>query len=186
MQALTAVGMPHLRDRPPYRLSGGEKRAVAIATVLSMAPDILVMDEPTTDLDPLGPAAAHRAAQDFPHTKIIATHDLDLVLDLCERTIVLHEGRSWPTAPRQRSSRRRAAGGLPPGEAAVHAGLPGLRTEVKSSRERPVTNRSWDFSCWPAMSNEHRVCSADQVTDDHPGRKSIVRLIQAWWTAGKW
>lgn len=92
-QSLEAVGCLHLRERPPYRLSGGEKRAATIAGVLAMSPDILVMDEPTSGLDP---RARHRLIGllgGFKHTKIIATHDLDMIMDLCARTIVLHEGR---------------------------------------------------------------------------------------------
>jgi len=89
----------HLRERPPYKLSGGEKRAVAIATVLAMAPDILVMDEPSANLDPRARRTLIALLAGFHHTKIIATHDLDLVLDLCERTIVIHEGRMMADGP---------------------------------------------------------------------------------------
>lgn len=89
---LERVGALCLKERPPYRLSGGEKRAVAIATVLAMAPDILVMDEPSAGLDPKGRRQLIELLKSFSHTKIVATHDLDMVLDLCERTIVLHEG----------------------------------------------------------------------------------------------
>jgi len=99
MAALAQVEAEHLRDRPPYKLSGGEKRAVAIASVLSMSPDILVMDEPTTGLDPRARRRLIELLRGFHHTKIIATHDLDLVLDLCERTIVLHEGRVAADGP---------------------------------------------------------------------------------------
>jgi cobalt/nickel transport system ATP-binding protein len=99
MAALAQVEAEHLRDRPPYKLSGGEKRAVAIASVLSMSPDILVMDEPTTGLDPRARRRLIELLRGFHHTKIIATHDLDLVLDLCERTIVLHEGRVVADGP---------------------------------------------------------------------------------------
>ncbi|WP_378955908.1 energy-coupling factor ABC transporter ATP-binding protein [Pelosinus sp. sgz500959] len=90
--ALETVGASHLKDRPPYKLSGGQKRSVAIASVLSMLPDILVMDEPTSGLDPKARRQLIHLLQSFTHTKIIATHDLDLVLDLCERTIVLCDG----------------------------------------------------------------------------------------------
>lgn len=90
--ALETVGASHLRDRPPYRLSGGEKRAAAIATVLSMSPDILVMDEPTSELDPRARRRLIELLKSFTHTKIIATHDLDMALDLCERTLVLQRG----------------------------------------------------------------------------------------------
>ncbi len=91
-KSLETVGMLHLRDRPPYRLSSGEKRAVAIAAVLSMSPDILVMDEPSSHLDPKSRRRLIELLNTFDHTKIIATHDLDFALDLCERTIVIHEG----------------------------------------------------------------------------------------------
>lgn len=97
--ALEEVGTLHLKDRPPHRLSGGEKRSVAIATVLAMSPDILVMDEPTTGLDPKARRCLIELLQSFHHTKIIATHDLDLVLDLCERTIVMHDGRVTADGP---------------------------------------------------------------------------------------
>jgi len=91
--ALETVGAWHLHDRPPYRLSGGEKRAVAIATVLSMSPDILVMDEPSSNLDPKSRRGLIDLLRGFKHTKIIATHDLDMVMDLCHRTLVIREGR---------------------------------------------------------------------------------------------
>jgi cobalt/nickel transport system ATP-binding protein len=90
--ALARVGSEHLRDRPPYRLSGGEKRAVAVATVLAMCPNVLVLDEPSSSLDPCARRGLIRLLGGFEHTKIIATHDLDLALDLCERTIVLRGG----------------------------------------------------------------------------------------------
>jgi cobalt/nickel transport system ATP-binding protein len=90
--ALTQVGHLDLADRPPYRLSGGEKRAVAIATVLAMYPSILVMDEPSSSLDPRARRRVIELLRSFSHTKIIATHDLDLALDVCERTIVLSAG----------------------------------------------------------------------------------------------
>jgi cobalt/nickel transport system ATP-binding protein len=98
-EALARVEALHLQDRPPYRLSGGEKRSVAIASVLSMKPDILVMDEPTTGLDPRARRRLIELLRGFHHTKIIATHDLDMVLDLCERTIVLHNGRVTADGP---------------------------------------------------------------------------------------
>jgi cobalt/nickel transport system ATP-binding protein len=99
MDALSRVGIEHLKDKPPYRLSAGEKRRATIATVLSMTPDILVMDEPTTGLDPLGRRQIIAILKEFTHTKIIATHDLDLVMDLCDRTIVLHNGRVRADGP---------------------------------------------------------------------------------------
>ena len=91
-EALATVGAAHLADRPPYRLSGGEKRAVAIATVLAMQPDILVMDEPTASLDPRSRRRVIELLRSFRHTKIIATHDLDMALDVCPRALVMHRG----------------------------------------------------------------------------------------------
>jgi cobalt/nickel transport system ATP-binding protein len=92
MQALATVGSSHLANRPPYRLSGGEKRAVAIAGVLAMSPSILVMDEPSDGLDPAARRRLINLLKGFSHTKIIATHDLDLVLDLCSRVLVMSQG----------------------------------------------------------------------------------------------
>ena len=98
-QALETVGAAHLSKRPPYRLSQGEKRSVAIATVLAMSPDILAMDEPTASLDPTSRKRLIELLKTFRHTKIIATHDLDMAMDLCERTIVLHKGRITADGP---------------------------------------------------------------------------------------
>ena len=85
--------LAHLADRPPYKLSGGQKRAVAIATVLAMAPDILVMDEPSAGLDPRARRQLIALLLSFTHTKIVATHDLDLALEVCTRTIILIKGK---------------------------------------------------------------------------------------------
>jgi len=90
--ALEAVGAAHLASRAPYRLSGGEKRAVAIAGVLAMSPSILVLDEPTSGLDPAARRRLIALLRTFTHTKVIATHDLDLVLDVCTRVLVMREG----------------------------------------------------------------------------------------------
>jgi cobalt/nickel transport system ATP-binding protein len=97
--ALATVGALHLQDRPPYRLSGGEKRAVAIASVLSMSPNILVMDEPSSYLDPQTRRHLIELLKTFKHTLIIATHDLDLVLELCSRAIILKDGRVAADGP---------------------------------------------------------------------------------------
>lgn len=91
--ALARVDAGHLRDKPPYHLSGGEKKRVAIATVLSMEPDILVMDEPTTGLDPHARRQLMGLMKEFHHTKIFTSHDLDMVMELCDRVIVLGHGR---------------------------------------------------------------------------------------------
>jgi cobalt/nickel transport system ATP-binding protein len=100
-EALSRVRAEHLKERPPYRLSGGEKRAVAIATVLAMEPGILVMDEPSSGLDPRARRRLIGLLGSFAHTRIIATHDLDLAADLCERTIVMSAGRIRADGPTQ-------------------------------------------------------------------------------------
>lgn len=99
--ALETVGVPHLIHRQPYKLSGGEKRAVAIATILACSPDILVLDEPTSNLDPVSRRRLIELLKTFEHTKIIATHDLDMALDVCERTIVMHQGEITADRPTQ-------------------------------------------------------------------------------------
>lgn len=92
MQALEEVGIAHLTERPPYKLSGGEKRLAAIAAVTSMRPDILIMDEPTASLDPKARRKVMNILKGFHHTKIITSHDLDMIMDMCSRTIVLKKG----------------------------------------------------------------------------------------------
>ncbi len=106
--ALEAVGALHLRDASPFRLSGGEKKRVAIATVLAMEPSVLVMDEPTAGLDPRARRQVVDLLRRFGHTTLVATHDMELVADLCPRTIVLHEGRVVADAPTGRIFRDRA------------------------------------------------------------------------------
>jgi len=80
-------------------LSGGEKRAVAIATVLAMCPSLLIMDEPSSNLDPKARRRLIQLLATFEHTKIIATHDLDLAMDLCDRTIVMSGGTITADGP---------------------------------------------------------------------------------------
>ncbi|MDD2320158.1 MAG: ATP-binding cassette domain-containing protein [Geobacteraceae bacterium] len=98
-EALEQVGAAMVMNKAPYHLSGGEKKRVAIATVLSMSPDILVMDEPTSGLDPCARRQLMQLLRNFNHTKIFTSHDLDMVLDICERTIVLHEGEVKADGP---------------------------------------------------------------------------------------
>lgn len=98
-EALARVDAAHLKDRPPYKLSLGEKRRAAIAAVLAMNPDILVMDEPSSSLDPRSRRELIGLLKTFEHTKIIATHDLDMALELCPRTIVLGRGKVLADGP---------------------------------------------------------------------------------------
>ncbi|MEO5358589.1 MAG: energy-coupling factor ABC transporter ATP-binding protein [Nitrospirae bacterium YQR-1] len=92
-EALSKVGCLDLKDRAPHHLSNGQKCRVAIATVLAMSPDILVMDEPSSNLDPKSRRFLINLLRNFYHTRIIASHDLDLILDVCERCIVIKEGK---------------------------------------------------------------------------------------------
>jgi cobalt/nickel transport system ATP-binding protein len=99
LAALGRVGAEHLAGKAPYHLSAGEKRRCALAAVLSMGPDILVLDEPSTGLDPRGRRLLIELLKEFSHTKLIATHDLDLVRQLCPRTLVLHRGQLRADGP---------------------------------------------------------------------------------------
>lgn len=91
-EALNIVGCYNLKDKPPHHLSLGQKRAVTIASVIAMQPDILVMDEPTANLDPKSRRQLIKLLNGFEHTKIIASHDLNLILDVCKRCIVVSNG----------------------------------------------------------------------------------------------
>jgi cobalt/nickel transport system ATP-binding protein len=90
--ALELLGIPHLRDRSPLRLSGGEKRLAAIATVLTMRPEVMLFDEPTAFLDPRARRSLVGALKPLPHTKIIATHDLPFAEQVCARALLLKDG----------------------------------------------------------------------------------------------
>jgi len=92
-KALAWVGMTGYEQRSPHHLSVGEKKRIAIATVLSMAPEMLVIDEPTSNLDPGSKWSLISLLKGLPMTKIIASHDLELVKALCQRTIVLDHGQ---------------------------------------------------------------------------------------------
>lgn len=92
-EALAAVGMADYQDRSSYHLSGGEKKRIAIATVLSMRPGILVFDEPTAGLDPRARRELITLLEQLPQTMLIATHDLAMVRQLCSRMIILRKGQ---------------------------------------------------------------------------------------------
>lgn len=91
--ALESVGMAGSAARVPHHLSGGEKKRIAIATVLAMDPEILVLDEPTAGLDPRGRRGLIRLLQSLPQTMLVSTHDLGLVAEALPRTVVLDGGR---------------------------------------------------------------------------------------------
>jgi cobalt/nickel transport system ATP-binding protein len=94
--ALELMGITHLRDRPPYRLSGGEKKRVALASVLVLDPDVLLLDEPTATLDPRSQSQVVDLIQEWKgssKTVIAATHQLEIVEDIADRIFVLEEGK---------------------------------------------------------------------------------------------
>ena len=100
-EVLARLNLSHLKNRYNHKLSGGEKRMAAIATILVMEPSIIVMDEPTTALDPVNRRAVIHAINDLPQTKLIASHDLDMILDTCTRVIVLSHGEIAADGPAQ-------------------------------------------------------------------------------------
>jgi cobalt/nickel transport system ATP-binding protein len=93
IMSLESVGMAGFEKRSPHHLSVGEKKRIAMATVLSMSPDILVIDEPTSNLDPRGKWDIIEVLKRLSITKIIVTHDLEMVEALCYRTVIIDRGR---------------------------------------------------------------------------------------------
>lgn len=98
-KCLKLVSLPGFGRRLPDRLSHGEKRRVCLAGVLACEPSILVLDEPTSDLDPRGRREFKSLLKSLPGAKIIATHDLELVVDLCSRVLVLDGGKLVAEGP---------------------------------------------------------------------------------------
>jgi len=92
-ESLAAVGMEGAAKKSPFRLSFGEKKKVAIATVLALRPSVLVIDEPTANLDPRGRRGTMALLRGLHDTQIIATHDLAFAGDLCGRTVLLDKGQ---------------------------------------------------------------------------------------------
>lgn len=100
-QALEAVGMSHYAERVSHHLSLGEKKRVAIACVLSMRPEVLILDEPTAGLDPRTRRTLIRLLHDLDMTMLISTHDLPMARELLPRTLVMDEGRIVADGPTQ-------------------------------------------------------------------------------------
>lgn len=91
-QALSMVGMLEYKDRPPHHLSFGQRRRVAVATVLAMKPEILVLDEPSSNLDPASRRELAEILRSLDITIIMVTHDLPYAYELCERSLILSGG----------------------------------------------------------------------------------------------
>jgi len=91
-RALAAVGLEGYEPRVPHHLSGGEKRRVGLATIYAMAPEVMLLDEPTSHLDPRGRREVVQLLKAFPGTKLVATHDFELALEVATRVVLLHHG----------------------------------------------------------------------------------------------
>ena len=100
-EALSYVGLADAADRPPYRLSLGERRRAAVATVLAMHPEVLVLDEPTSNLDPAGRREFADLVKRLSMTTLLVTHDLPYALELCPRSVVLDHGQIVADGPTQ-------------------------------------------------------------------------------------
>ena len=92
LNMLEALGISHLAKRVPHQLSGGEKRMVSLAGVLITSPDILLLDEPTANLDPKSRRRVINFLRESDKTIMLATHDLDMALDICTRALILKHG----------------------------------------------------------------------------------------------
>ena len=97
--ALDSVGEWHLANRAPHHLSGGERRKVAIATVLASDSELLVLDEPTSNLDPAGRRELVALLSSLPTTQLIVSHDLPFVFELCPRSIIMDGGQIVADGP---------------------------------------------------------------------------------------
>jgi len=98
-EALAAVDMADHRDQVPHHLSFGQRRRVAVATVLAMRPEILVLDEPSSNLDPASRRELSQILQSLPVTVLMVTHDLPYALELCPRSVILDTGRIVADGP---------------------------------------------------------------------------------------
>ncbi len=90
--ALSSIGITHLKEKQIHKMSGGEKKMASIATVLAMAPDIILLDEPTIALDPKNRRRLIQTLNRLDYVKLIASHDLDMILETCDRVILMSDG----------------------------------------------------------------------------------------------
>lgn len=89
---LSSLDILHLKNAYNHKLSGGEKKMASIATILMMEPSVLVMDEPTSMLDPYNRRKVQDAINRLPQTKLIASHDLDFIYDTCDQVLLIYDG----------------------------------------------------------------------------------------------
>ena len=98
-QVLEELNLSYLKHKYNHKISGGEKRMAAIATILTMRPKVMLMDEPSTALDPENRRRVINAINKLDITKLIASHDLDMILDTCSRVILMHDGEIIADGP---------------------------------------------------------------------------------------
>ena len=98
-EVLGRLGLEYLKNRYNHKISGGEKRMAAIATILAMEPEAILMDEPTSALDPYNRRIVINTIKGLPQTRLIASHDLDMILDICDRVILISGGRIAADGP---------------------------------------------------------------------------------------
>ncbi len=132
--ALATVGMTEHRDRSPLHLSGGQRRRVALATVLACEPEILVLDEPSSNLDPVARRELAEVLLGLDATMLMVTHDLPYALQLCPRSVVLDDGVVVADGPTARAARRSRAAPPAPPRAAVrlHPALSAPRPDTRA------------------------------------------------------
>lgn len=99
---LQRLGLEDLKHRYNHKISGGEKRMAAIATILAMEPEAILMDEPTTALDPYNRRLVINTIRELTQTRLIASHDLDMILDTCRRVILISKGRIVADGPAEK------------------------------------------------------------------------------------
>ncbi|HEY0904691.1 MAG TPA: ABC transporter ATP-binding protein [Marmoricola sp.] len=133
VEALDRVGMADFADRPPHHLSFGQRRRVAVATVLAMRPEVLVLDEPSSNLDPASRRELAEIIRSLDVTVLMVTHDLPYALELCPRAVVLSDGvvvadgatlDVLTDAPTMRAHRLELPFGFDPRAAAASLGRP--------------------------------------------------------------
>ena len=107
-RVLEQLDLTELKHRYNHKISGGEKRMAAIATILAMEPEAILMDEPTSALDPYNRRIVINTIRQLPQTKLITSHDLDMILDTCDRVLLLSGGRLIADGPAQTILRDRA------------------------------------------------------------------------------
>ena len=90
---LEQLGLTQLKNKYNHKISGGEKRMAAVATVLAMEPEVIIMDEPSVSLDPYNRRAVINVINSLTQTKIIASHDLDMIMETCRRVILISDGQ---------------------------------------------------------------------------------------------